>query len=487
MSDNKHYTTSQEDRIPYLQRFVYGLGSLCNQLLTAAMSVLAIVLNLGLGMNPAWVGYIMAIPRFIDAIIDPIMGYITDKTKSKWGRRKPYIFIGALLSGLIFILMWQIPAGKSQFFYFWFFTACFILFYIAYTIFAAPFVALGYEMTPDYHERTRLMSMSNSVGQFAWTITPWFYVIIWNPNIYSNLVDGAKGISVWVGIFCAIIGILPAIFIRERFYVIAKNEEEKKPEVVQPQVKRPILTKFMDFFRAFFITLKNREFLKLCAAMFLVFNGFQLVGGLGPYNIIYYVFGGDQTKASSFMCWFFTVSSLMTSCVIPLISWISTKVGKRNAFYISTSICIFGYVLKWFCYNPAHPWLLFLATPFIGFGLGGLFTLVGAMLADVCDQDELQYGHRREGMFGAVNWWIVKLGMAVAFALSGHLLNISGFDVSAGNVQPADTLYYMRTFEIGIPIITSFIAIAAVAFYNITEEKAREIRVALENKRGKAV
>lgn len=488
MSDNQHFVTAAEDRIPYIQRFVYGLGSLCNQLLTAAMSVLAIVLNLGLGMNPAWVGYIMAIPRFIDAIIDPIMGYITDKTKSKWGRRKPYIFIGALLSGLIFILMWQIPEGKSQIFYFGFFTVGFILFYMAYTIFAAPFVALGYEMTPDYHERTRLMSMSNSVGQFAWTITPWFYVIIWNPKIYSNLVEGAKGISIWVGIFCAVIGILPAIFIRERFYAIAKNEEEdKKTQVVTPALKKQIWGKFIDFFKVFFITLKNREFLKLCAAMFLVFNGFQLIGGLAPYNIIYYVFGGDQTKASSFMCWFFTVSSLMTSLVIPLISWISTKLGKRNAFYISTSICIFGYGLKWVCYNPEHPWLLFLATPFIGFGLGGLFTLVGAMLADVCDQDELQYGHRREGMYGAVNWWIVKLGMAVAFALSGHLLNFSGFDVKLGAVQPETTLYYMRAFEVGIPIFTSLLAIIAVACYNITEGKAREIRLALESKRGKAV
>ncbi len=499
MSDNQHYVTAPEDRIPYIQRFYYGLGSLCNQLLTAAMSVLAIVLNLGLGMNPAWVGYIMAIPRFFDAIIDPIMGYITDKTKSKWGRRKPYIFIGALLSGLIFILMWQIPEGKSQVFYFGFFTVGFILFYFAYTIFAAPFTALGYEMTPDYHERTRLMSMSNSVGQFAWTITPWFYVIIWNPNIYSNLVEGAKGISIWVGIFCAIIGILPAIFIRERFYSIAKKEEdkefdkaepiidEKKSEVVKPAVKTQIIAKFVDFFKVFFITLKNREFLKLCAAMFLVFNGFQLIGGLAPYNIIYYVFGGDQTKASGFMCWFFTVNSLMTSLVIPLISWISTRLGKRNAFYISTSICIFGYILKWFCYNPAHPWLLFLSSPFIGFGLGGLFTLVGAMLADVCDQDELKTGHRREGMFGAVNWWIVKLGMAVAFALSGHLLNFSGFDVNLGAVQSASALYYMRAFEIGIPIFTSLLAIVAIVFYNITEGKAREIRLALESKRGKVL
>ncbi|EKD27557.1 MAG: hypothetical protein ACD_79C00675G0006 [uncultured bacterium] len=508
MSEVKHYSTATEDRIPFFQKFIYGLGALCNQLLTAAMSVIVIVLNIGLGMNPAWVGYIMAIPRFIDAVIDPIMGYITDQTKSQWGRRRPYIFIGALLSGIIFILMWQIPAAKSQHYYFAFFTIGFILFYIAYTIYAAPFIALGYEMTPDYHERTRLMSMTNIVGQFAWTITPWLYPIIWSaPShknfidkvfaflhlpetwkgaiVFTNLVDGARGISIWVGIFVALIGILPALFIRERFYEIAKSEDlTEAPK--KTSAKEEIIASFKNFFKGFFITLRNLHFLKLCAAMFLVFNGFQLIGGLAPYNIIYYVYKGDQANASSFMCWFFTISSLMTSCVIPLILWFSTKVGKRNAFYISTWISIFGYALKWFCYSNENPYLLFIPTPFIAFGLGGLFTLVGSMMADVCDHDELQNGHRREGMFGAVNWWIVKLGMAVAFACSGHLLNIAGFDVNIGNVQDDSALFMMRFFEVSIPIVTSLLAMLAVTRYEITEEKAHEIREALEKKRGKA-
>lgn len=589
MSQVQHYITPIEDRISFFQKFIYGLGSLCNQLLTAVMSVLIIVLNIGLGMNPILVGTIMSIPRFIDALIDPIMGYITDVTKSKWGRRKPYIFIGAILSGLLVIFMWQIPAAKSEMFYFRFFTIGSILFYFAYTIYAAPFVALGYELTPDYHERTRLMSMSNTVGQFAWTLTPWLYGIMWNSGmhqkfvnyfmkilnlseswrhyfIYTNMVDATKAIAIGIGILLIIIGVLPAIFVRERYYKIAIKEEEQSSEnkniisnsedkikinlifilelcvsvllilngyklltqldifftglifilagilntavlFIRKSVKNTIYSQFAIFFKNFIITFKNFEFLKLCTVMFLIFNGFQLIAGLAPYNIIYYIYGGDPGKASNFMCWFFTISSVMTMCVIPIISWISSKVGKRNAFYISTLIAIFGYAIKWYCYEYigkgsvdgilaqfslfgmqielTRPYVMLLCAPFIGFSLGGLFTLVGAMMGDVCDHDELKNGHRREGLFGAVNWWVVKLGMAGAFFLSGHLLNLSGFDVKLGGGQPVKTLILMRAYEVGIPIVTSIIAMIAMASYNITEEKAHSIRQDLEKRRGK--
>ena len=130
--------------------------------------------------------------------------------------------------------------------------------------------------------------------------------------------------------------------------------------------------------------------------------------------------------------------------------------------------------------------MLLLPAPLIAFGLGGLFTLMGAMMADVCDLDEFENGHRREGMFGAIFWWVVKLGMALAFALSGHLLNATGFDVNLGEIQPARTLFLLRVFDIGVPIVTSLLAIWAIATYRITEESAHTVRAELEKRRGKA-
>ena len=106
------------------------------------------------------------------------------------------------------------------------------------------------------------------------------------------------------------------------------------------------------------------------------------------------------------------------------------------------------------------------------------------MVADVCDLDELESHERREGMFGSIYWWVVKLGMAAALALGGLLLNATGFDVTLGGEQTASTIYQMRMFDVGIPLISSVIAIWVIASYPITEQKAHEVRLELERRRG---
>jgi GPH family glycoside/pentoside/hexuronide:cation symporter len=170
--------------------------------------------------------------------------------------------------------------------------------------------------------------------------------------------------------------------------------------------------------------------------------------------------------------------------VIFLVTALSTRIGKRKAFFVSTGLSIVGYGLKWFCYDPERPLLLLLPVPLMAFGLGGLFTLMGAMIADVCDADELETRQRREGMFGSIYWWVVKLGMAAALAAGGFLLNATGFDVALGGDQGARTILLMRFFDAGIPTLTSAIAIWAVMRYPITEARAREVRAALEARRG---
>jgi len=145
-----------------------------------------------------------------------------------------------------------------------------------------------------------------------------------------------------------------------------------------------------------------------------------------------------------------------------------------------------GYALKWFCYSPQYPLLLLLPAPLLAFGLGGLFTLMGSMIADVCDLDELETHERREGMFGSIYWWVVKLGMAAALAVGGVLLNATGFDVALGGEQAASTIFLMRVFDVAVPLISSAIAIWMIASYPITEQKAHEVRLELERRRGNA-
>ena len=464
--------TTREDRIPIFQKAIYSIGGLVNNIQAAALGSMVIILNLGLGMNPALVGLIGTIPRIVDAVIDPFVGYTSDNIRTRWGRRRPFMFFGAISAGLLYAIMFQLHHGHSESFYFWYFLGIQVLFLIGFTCYSIPWIALGYEMTPDYHERTRLQGASNFIAQFAWVIAPWFFKIMDNKSMFTDIVHGARTLAIIIGAFILFGGILPAIFNKEHF--------DKLPK---PKVVKGFGNVMKDFFRGFVITLKCRPFVKLCAVTFLIFNGFMLASAFSAYVIFFYVYHGDYSKGGTLLGWFGSLSSICTFCVIFLTTWISTKIGKRNTFFITISISIIGYALKWIGYNPEHPYLLLIAAPFIAFGLGSLFTLVNSMIADVCDLDELLTNTRREGMYGAVYWWIVKLGMAGASLLAGILLNVTGFNIALGANQTAQTLLYMRLCDIGIPIVTSLGAIFIIMTFDISEAKACDTRKQVERRR----
>ncbi|OQA25620.1 MAG: putative symporter YjmB [Verrucomicrobia bacterium ADurb.Bin345] len=472
MNAPEHHVTAPEDRIRFGQKLAYGLGMLANNVQAAAVGAMGIILNLGLGMNPALVGILGSVPRFVDALTDPVMGYVSDNTRSRYGRRRPYIFVGAILAGLMFIIMWQLYPGRSQRFYFWLFMITSNLFFVAYTIYVTPLIALGYELTPDYHERTRLMGFSNFLGQFAWLAAPWFYRFTEWKRFFDNPVQGARTLAIVIGIFIAVFGVIPAIFTRERF-----SGGPKDREGLWNNVKK--------FFLGFIVTWKSGPFILLCFATFLVFNGYMLGSTFTPYAMIYYVFGGNRELGGTLMGWFGTLSSVCTFFIIMLTAWISSKIGKRKTFFIMISLSLVGFVLKWFCYNTEKPYLLLASAPFIACGIGSLFTVVGAMVADVCDLDELKTGERREGMYGAIYWWMVKIGMSAAMLIAGFLLNLTGFDVALDTAQSERTLLLLRAFDVGIPLLTSAIAIVLIMAYSITEKRAYEIRAELEKRRGK--
>jgi len=488
MSKATHYETAPEDRIPFGLKLIYGLGAFVNNLLAAAIGGMVIVLNLGLGMNPALVGLLSALPRLTDALTDPIMGYLSDNTRSRWGRRRPYIFVGAIAVGIVYALLWQLPADKSEAFYFWYFLGGSIIFYLAYTMFATPWVALGYELTPDYHERTRLMGVQNFIGQLAYVVAPWFLLIMQSKLLFDDMVDGAAGLAIIISVVVIAVGILPAIFLRERFQHPPPVESEIIGDIedLVEGVGAALIRNLKSFFAGFAMTLKFAPFLKLCAATFLVFNGFMLIASFQFYVIIYYVFGGDTVKGAEYAGYSGTLGAISTFAVIVFVTWLATKIGKRRAFFVTTGVSMAGYALKWICYNPDIPWLLLLPAPLMAFGLGGLFTLMPSMICDVVDVDELKTHERREGMYGSIFWWVVKLGMAAALAAGGFLLNATGFDVALGGEQPASTIYMMRIFDAFIPFLASGIAIWAIATFSITEEKAHEVRLELEARRGAA-
>jgi len=477
MSKNKGHETPAKDKLSNGQMIAYGLGGIVNNLLGSVIGFMSIVLTVGLGVNPGLVGTLQAIPRLTDAVTDPVMGYISDKTRSRFGRRRPYIFIGAICVGLVFALMWQLPPGQSEMFYFWFFLAGSIIFYLFYTMFATPWVALGYELTSDYHERTRLMGVMNFMGQFAWISLPWLYAIMENDRLFSDSVEGARTLAIVIGVFVAVVGIMPAIFSKEKF---DSPEEENKTKV---SFMNGLKSNVTDFLKGLLITVKRIEFLKLCIGTFFLFNSIMLVGAFSSYITIFYVCGGDNDMGANYIGLFGTVTTFSTLAAIVIVTSISAKLGKRKTFILATSITLVGSILKWFCYDPLIPWKVLIPAPLIAFGMGALFTLMGSMIADVCDLDELETGERREGMFGSIYWWMVKLGMALAFGLSGYLLNATGFIVDLGGAQSSDTFFWMKVVDVVLPTIASSIAIIAVASFKITEERSYEIRTELEKRR----
>ncbi len=487
------------DRVPLVQKAAFGAGHLVNNLLPGALGVFSFFLITAFGIEPAIAGLLAAIPRFFDALSDPIMGFITDNTNSKWGRRRPYIFSGAILAGILFVVQWQMFEGNGSTYNFWYFLFFSILFIFANTVFSTPLIGLGYEMTTDTKERTRLMGIANMVGQISWMIVPLFWILIANNDLFDSQADGVRTLSLFVGFACLIFGILPAIFCKE--LDVSDASSKANLTIKDLAINMKILWENMKNMT------KNNPFMRLCGATFLVFNGFQMVASFSYFIIIFHMYKGSYEMAGTVPAVFSILGAFITAVlVIPIVSWLANKYGKRNAFIISTFLSLVGYALKWWGFvvvdenttvlfndvvlqlgvvkfSVEIPLILLLPIPFMSFGLGGLFTLMMSMTADVCDLDELRNGlPRREGTFGAVYWWMVKIGQSIALALGGLVLSLAGFDQNAAQ-QTHETLTNLRIADIIIPVTTAALAVWVMWNYDLNEEKTKEIRTELLKRR----
>jgi GPH family glycoside/pentoside/hexuronide:cation symporter len=496
MTQDKPYL---QEKVPFLQKAAFGSGHLVNNLLPGALGVFSFFLITAFGIEPAIAGLLAAIPRFFDALSDPIMGFITDNTTSRWGRRRPYIFVGAILAAILFVIQWQMFEDNSSTYNFWYFLSFSILFIFANTVFSTPLIGMGYEMTSDTKERTRLMGIANMVGQISWMIVPLFWVLIANKDLFESQADGVRTLSIYVGFACLIFGILPAIFCRE----IDVSDKESKANITFKDLAKNLGILWTNMKNM----TKNNPFMRLCGATFLVFNGFQLVASFSYFIIVFYMYNGSYEMAGTVPALFSILGALLTAVVIiPIVSWLANKYGKRNAFIISTAISIVGYILKWWGFvvvdadtavlfndvilqvgvvkfSVEIPLLLLLPVPFMAFGLGGLFTLMMSMTADVCDLDELRNGlPRREGTFGAVYWWMVKIGQSIALALGGLVLSMVGFDAGK-SVQTIETMNQLRIADIVIPSLTAALAVWIMWNYNLNEERVSRIKKELEERR----
>ncbi|MDB4252472.1 MFS transporter [Flavobacteriaceae bacterium] len=459
------------------QKIAFGFGMLANQMFPAVISIFIVVLVQNLGF-PGWMwGVVSLVPRLFDAITDPIMGFISDNTKSKWGRRKQYVLLGAVIMGISFIVMWQLYKDNTVDYNFTYFLLWSLVFYVGLTIFSVPYVAMGYEMSNDFHERTNIMAVAQFIGQWAWVIAPWFWVIMDDKSFFESGEVAVRELAIWVGIICMIFAMIPAIFIKSK-----STLNEKYDSITFKNILKSLHTIFIINFGQ---ALKIKAFRKLCVATFLIFNAFNTVAAFTYFIIVFFLFNG-ATGPDGAWWWptlFGSVGALVTTfLVIPVVTQMSKKIGKKKAFIVSQSISIIGYIMLWFLFIPGKPYLFLFALPFFSFGIGGLFTLMMSMTADVIDLDELNTGKRREGIFGAIYWWMVKFGFGIAGGLSGVIFSVIGWE-SGGATQSEEALFGLRLFFSGLPILGTLIAIYIMWDYDLSEEKAGEIRAKLETRK----
>lgn len=466
-----HHQTAARDRIPWVQLIAYGLGGFVPIALFNSVGQLSgLILNVGLGISAIMVGVAQMVPRFWDAITDPIMGHLSDNTRGRWGRRRPYIFIGGLAVSVSFVLMWSVPRDWGEMAQFWYFLSMSLVFYTAVTVFEIPHGALGMEMTDDYHERTRLFSAKSFIGNVGAIATPWFYAMA-NWDLFKgggDEVDGMRNVA----FVAAFLVLLPA-------FGCAFLCKERHQRQVQTQARQPLLASMRQ-------TGRNRTFLILVGIVFATVMGFNVVNGFANYIAVFYLFSGDKEAASSLLGYNGTLWGLTSVVAVFPLVYISKRFGKSRT--MTTAILFMGsaQALKVVCYNPSYPYLTLIPTVLLAAGMLMFFTLASAMVADVCDEDDLNTGTRSEGAYYAVFWWFMKMGMALAYFIAGVLIEVTGFDEQV-SVQGDRTLLLLRVFEIGLPIALCVVSLLLIRAYPLSEERAYEIKRRLEQRRAGGV
>ena len=469
--------SSKSTKVPLGQKVAFGVGMFANQMFPAILGIFMVVLVQDLKFSGLMWGMIYLFPRLFDAISDPIMGFISDNTKSKWGRRRQYVLVGGVLMGVAYIFMWQLFKENTVQYNFWYFFIWSIVFYLGLTFFSVPYVAMGYEMSDDFHERTSIMAIAQWIGQWAWVIAPWFWVIMYDPEWFPSADVAVRELAVWVAIPCAICAIVPAIFIKSKSTI----DEDYEP-LSLGNIKGSLNKIFGSFVEAFRI----KEFRKLCISTFLIYNAFMAVSSLTLFVIVYKLFNGDTEASGIWVSLFGCLGALGTTfIVIPIVAWLSKKMGKKKAFMLCQAISIIGYAMLYFLFVPGKPWMYIIALPFFSFGIGSLFTIMMSMTADVIDIDELNSGKRREGIFGAIYWWMVKVGFAIAGALGGVIIWLVGFQAGVPTTEQPEAINGLHLFFCFFPVLGTIGAMWVMKDYDVSEERSNEIRAELNKRKNK--
>jgi len=458
-------------RLTVREKIAYGIGSANdawgNWLLPG---IVWPVFNMYLGMSPTMVSLALLWNRLIDAFADPFFGWASDNTRSRYGRRRPYILVGSILSGLGMIaFFWFIQKGWSPGAYYWYLMIGSSILLILVSCFNMPYQSLGAEMTPDYEERTSVFAFRGGlqkiaeIGNFAAAafITLHFF--------QGDILYGAKIYSIIIGVLMIVVGITTFAGVKERYYGKVANQER------------------VGLIETFVGALKCPPFRAQLAMALSYGIGTSMVGALGYYTTVYYVCRGDIALGSKWNLAMGAATVVVGFLGVPFFARLAHRYSKRKAMIVVILSSIVVFASSWFLYTPAVQWLQLVAAGFIAFTQAAFWMLYGAIGADVIDYDEWETGKRREGAFSACGSYLMKVGLAIGLGSSGYVLEYTGFDAKLGAAQLPEALDRIRLFLVIIPIIGLILALVFLLRCGLTRERSEQIRRELEARRGAVV
>jgi GPH family glycoside/pentoside/hexuronide:cation symporter len=462
------------EKLSFSTKMAYGAGDL-GTAITANLLIfyLSPFLTDVAGLSPGLAGRTQLVGKVWDAINDPMVGVLSDRTQSKWGRRYPWMIFGAIPFGLFFFLQWIVPkfsenATANQWGLFWYYTAISILFNAFYTVINLPYTALTPELTEDYNERTSLNSFrfTFSIGGSILS------VIIF--GLITKLFPSDRAQQYWVmGIICAILSVLPIYWCvwgtRRRVRAVAAQH---------PEAETPVSLPLRQQLR---IVFSNKPFLFVVGIYLCSWLSLQLTATIIPYFVRNWMRLGDPSITV------LVILGVQGTAIGMLFVWsaVSQRFGKKAVYFMGMSLWIIAQFGLFFL-QPGQTGLMYALAVMAGFGVSTAYLIPWSMLPDVIELDELNTGQRREGIFYSFMVFLQKICLGFAVALVLQCLGWTGYVKPTAEislpVQPDAVLWVIRLAIGPLPTLALIGGLILAYFYPITREVHAEILLKLKER-----